>query len=53
MTREIERLVYGLTTVQLGWSTARIKRIINDKGFHKKARNHFYAELKRRQSDKK
>lgn len=48
MSKEINRLVYGLTDLQRTWSTAKLRRIVNDKGYHVKARAHFYAELLRR-----
>lgn len=43
-----EHLVYDLTDYHRSLSTAKLRTILFDKDFHKKARNFFYAEITRR-----
>ena len=44
-------LVYGLNASQLQWSSAKLRMIMNDKRYHRIARNYCYAELIRRKHD--
>ena len=47
-TKDINHSIYGLTPLQLQWSSAKLRRVMRDKRYAIKARNHFYAELLRR-----
>ena len=47
-TTEQRRMVYGLNDLQRSWSTARLRKIMRNKDYHRRARCYFYAELLKR-----